>query len=406
MRSLSPVVVLRYVLAAAALAGSIYSLILARAQYLFEKDTAASIAAAVRLVPYNAAYVARLAAAEPDRQIALLRRAVELNPYDSQSWIQLGLYSELQANDLAGAERDYLKAADVNHMYLPKWTLANFYFRHGDKNKFFHWAGQALAVTPYSPDPIFTQMWLIDLNPARIAAAIPDRPPTLLRYAWFLVNNGHYDPIPDIVQRLVRQVGNSDPKRWGRDGMIAAIEDRLLAAGYDRPALQIWSTLSQSGWISQTIPTTANPLTNGGFRLPFYPHGFGWTPIESPGIAIIHYPDQASVRFEFSGDEAEHSVLLQQYVPVAPGCGYRLTWQPASDDITTPSGLAWRMRPITGTATDEMQSGDLLDSNRIWNVHIPQGIHLCLLMLEYRRALGTVRPRGSLTLSSVAMRAQ
>jgi hypothetical protein len=397
---------LRCLLIATALAGCIYSLLLARAQYLFEKDNGASVAGAVKLVPYNSDYVARLAAWTPREKMLLLQRAVQLNPFDSQSWIQLGLYSELQAKDYASAERDYLKAADVNHMYLPKWTLANFYFRRGNETQFFRWAKETLSITPYSPDPVFTQMWLISSDPTRIAASVPDRPQALLRYAWFLMNNNHYPSIPPVVQRLVERTGSTYPRIWGRDDMIAAIEDRLLAAGHDQEALQIWSTLCQAGWISQTVPNPASPITNGNFRLPFYPHGFGWMPVESPGVSTSHYTDQASIRFELSGDQPEHVVLLRQFVPVAAGGVYTLSWHAVSDNLPSPSGLAWHLQPISAKMS-AMESGDLLDSqNAHWQLDIPDGVHLCLLTVEYNRALGTVRTRGSIVVSSVAMRAK
>lgn len=398
---------LRCMLAAVALTGCVYSLLLARAQYLFEKDNAASVASAVRLVSYNAEYVARLAAWTPHERIALLHRAVQLNPFDSGSWIQLGLHSELQDKDYAAAERYYRKAAEVNHTYLAKWTLANFYFRRGNEGQFFRWAKETLAITPYSPDPVFTQMWLMSPDATRIAAGVPDRPQTLLRYAWFLTNNRRYGSIAPIVQRLVNRVGSANPRLWGRDDLIAAIEDRLLAAGDDQTALQIWSTMRRAGWISQTVPSGANPLTNGDFRTPFYPHGFGWVPLESPGISFSQYADQASVRFEFSGNEAEHSSVLRQYVPVVPERFYRLSWRASGDDPSSPSGLAWHVRPIATGNTEEMTSGDLLDPKKPdWQVHIPANVRLCLLTLEYNRPLGTMRARGSVLIGSVAMRAQ
>src|SRR5882724_6120396 len=94
---------LRYVTIAAAIAAAFYSLILARAAHLFALDTVASVPAAVTLVPYHAAYTARLAAWRPLERDELLRRAVELNSWDYQSWIQLGLATEMQNGDAKGA---------------------------------------------------------------------------------------------------------------------------------------------------------------------------------------------------------------------------------------------------------------------------------------------------------------
>jgi hypothetical protein len=121
---------LRYCAIVAAVAAAGYSLILARAAYLFACDTRTSVPAAVQLIPYNSVYVARLAAWMPAERNQLLHRAVKLNPWDFQSWIQLGLATEMEHNDAEGAERQYLHAATVDRMFLPRWTLTNFYFRH------------------------------------------------------------------------------------------------------------------------------------------------------------------------------------------------------------------------------------------------------------------------------------
>ena len=161
----------------AAVAGC-YSFLLARAAWLFEKDTLTSVPEAVQLAPYNSAYLSRLAAWRPAQKVQLLERAAALNPFDFESLIQLGFYQEFQKHDTAAAEKFYLRAATVNRMYLPKWTLTNFYFRNGRTAEFFHWANASLVITPYSPEPIFVEMWQISQDAEQIARAIPDRPRT------------------------------------------------------------------------------------------------------------------------------------------------------------------------------------------------------------------------------------
>ena len=232
---------LRYLLVAAALAGAYYSAIFARASFLFAQDTAASVPAAADLVPFNANYVARLAAWQADKKEALLHRAVELNPFDFESYIQLGLTTEMQRHDPAAAERYYLHAADVNHMFLPKWTLANFYFRRERPDEFFRWAKATLQISPYQADPLFAEMWLISQDPQRIAAALPDKAPILLQYTLFLTHTGQFAPIPAVVARLVRLTGNRNPSDLGRDDQILPEEDSILAAGQLQPALDMWA---------------------------------------------------------------------------------------------------------------------------------------------------------------------
>ena len=146
---------LKNLLIAGAILAAFYSFLLARASWLFEQDTSSSVPKAAGLMPYNGAYLARLAAWAPAQKFFLFRRAVELNPFDFESLIQLGIFSEFQKHNDAQAERYYLRAEEVNKMFLPKWTLTNYYFRHGRTAEFFRWATASLAITPYSPEPIF-----------------------------------------------------------------------------------------------------------------------------------------------------------------------------------------------------------------------------------------------------------
>ena len=148
-------VAFRYLFIAAALVGAYYSALFARASFLFQQNTATSVQKAVELVPYNASYVASLAEWQRSQKIALLHRAVELNPFDAESWIQLGLAAEMEEHNVASAERYYLQAWRVDRMFLPRWTLTNFYFRQQSPHEFFRWAEATLQITPYPADPVF-----------------------------------------------------------------------------------------------------------------------------------------------------------------------------------------------------------------------------------------------------------
>jgi tetratricopeptide (TPR) repeat protein len=395
---------LRYLLIAGAIAGAYYSSILARASYLYGQDTATSVPAAVRLVPYNSQYIARWAAWDTDRQIPLLKEAIALNPFDYQSLIQLGLNAEMTEGDAKTAESYYLKAAAVNKMFLPKWTLTNYYFRQQNLSEFFRWANETLKVSPYSGDPVFTQMWLMSQDPARLSAVIPDRPRSLIQYIWFLSNSNQYGAIPPMIQRLVRAVGNDDPRAWGRDDLIAASLDHVLASGELHTGLQIWTTLRDGRWIAQSVPDANHPLTNGDFRLPFYRHGFDWVSAETEGVRIQQFTDEPLIDIGLSGDQPEHCELLREYVAVEPGFLYKLQWKADALGIPAGSGLAWHLRATNSDTS--IESGDLLNAPQAWEFVAPPNVSGFLLTLEFNRALGHVRPTGHLTLRAVSMSRQ
>lgn len=394
----------RCLLAVAAIAGCYYSALLGMAAHLFDQNTANSVAEAVKLIPSNARYVARLAAWKPEQRVELLHRAVSLNPFDSESWIQLGLAAELDRHDPQTAERFYIRAASVDRMFLPKWTLTNFYFRRQNAAEFFRWARATLLITPYSPDPVFAQMWRMSQDAATIGAAVPDRSRILLQYAMYLSNDHRFAAIPPVVERLIRTVGSGNPHAWGRDDLVAGIEDHLLSAGDSEPALAVWASMQHGGWIHEGIPTAASPLTNGDFATPFYKHGFDWTPLQVSGVEINQFPERKSLQLSLSGEQPESCALLRQYIPVAPGHEYRMQWSATADRIGPPSGLAWHLRPVGSDGAAEIVSGDILAAHgSAWLFKVPAATKLCLLTLEYARPPGTVRASGSVTLQSVSL---
>jgi tetratricopeptide (TPR) repeat protein len=382
----------RYLMVAAALVAAYYSIVLARADYLFGLDTPNSVSAAVRLVPSNFAYVVRLAAWEPDERQTLLRRAVDLNPFDYESLIQLGLLSEMQDGDPTAAERYYLRASQVDHMFLPGWTLTNFYFRRQNQSEFFRWARQTLLITPYASDAIFTQMWLLSQDAGQLDALIPDRPKALLQYASFLANSGHFEGVARSVRRLQAAIGKADPRAWGRDDLIATATDQILTRGDTYDALRVWRVLKDGGWIQQSVPDAEHPLTNGDFRLPLFRHGFDWAPLTNSGVRV-NQSAHGGMQISLNGDQPEHCVLLQQYIAAQPDTAYLLKWKATSSSAV--AGLAWHLR--------NQSSGDLLASEPNWKVRITSSPQPLALSLEYTRPAGQVRSSGSVSLDWVTM---
>jgi hypothetical protein len=77
---------------------------MALADYRFRQETLPGTQEALRLEPDSAGYYVRLAAiiqeSNPVASTEALQRAVALNRWDSQSWVELGLRAEV-AGDLA-----------------------------------------------------------------------------------------------------------------------------------------------------------------------------------------------------------------------------------------------------------------------------------------------------------------
>ena len=122
------------------------------------QETLGGTERAMALLPGQSEYYARLAwlvsGDDPPKAEAALRRAVALNPWDARSWIELGLRAEAREND-AAAQRCMLRAAEMDRQFLPRWRLANYYFRHDDEAMFWHWTREAAAMVYGDANPVF-----------------------------------------------------------------------------------------------------------------------------------------------------------------------------------------------------------------------------------------------------------
>lgn len=149
-----------------------------------------------------------------------LHAAVSLNPRLSSAWIQLGLDAEADGN-LPEAETDLLRAASVDHLYVPAWTLANFYFRRGDAAKFWPWAKRAAALTYDDYRPLLRLADALDTSPPRVATRLGGGAPLLRAYLDILINAHRLDSAREVAGLLAACHDPADRDR------LAAFAERL-----------------------------------------------------------------------------------------------------------------------------------------------------------------------------------
>ena len=397
----------------AVLAGCICSLVSARAISLFGQGTPASLAAAVRLVPVNAEYWSALGTVEASSSELFWNRALSLNRFDAQLWIQLGLYLESSKHQLGEAERMYLQATRVNRMYVPWWNLTNFYFRYRNKDRFLQTARTTLAVSPFNNSSLFFQAWSVAGDNQQVMNLLPRRSDVAFNYLNYLLEADRTDALEAAASNAL-----SLPRRIPSDllelvpnwlNLIGIAEDRLLAAGQPNAALRIWAKTYQNGWAKLPVPLPSSPLTNSSFQRTFSNHGFDWSFIPAEGITLDQLTGSRRVRFSLSGTQPEWWRLLQQFVPLAPGQTYQLRWKTDSSDFEHAIGLTWKVYPVRSGKVDiqsALASPDVIgepDGNQPWKFSLPADANFALVALEFRRPVGQARAEGTLSIHDVEM---
>ncbi len=386
-------------LAALGLAGY-WSLRLAWGDFLFQQDTLAAVGKASRVLPGNAEYVSRLHSLDPDGNPAALRDALRLNPRFSAGWIEMGLRAKSDG-DFHAAETFLLEAAKVDRTYDPRWTLANFYLRRDNWDRFWPWVRTAVETAYRDRSPLYRLCWQATDDPKRILAlAIPDQPRILAEYLNFLMGTGRLDAAASVARRLG---GQSDAQV---SPVLVTYCDKLLEADRGREAVGVWNQLSRTGLIPHPplAPERGASLTNGSLTQPFSGKGFDWRLAAAPGVSANRAASPPALKFVFSGRQPEHCRLLDQILPVEPSRSYRLRFRYRTEGIGPATGLRWI---ISAGAPEALSAGPDLSSND-WKedslkFSLPAGADLARLSLVYARAAGTTRIEGSVYLRGLAL---
>ena len=388
-------ITLRIMLAAACCLAIWSSWKLARADYLFHQDTEQSVREAVQLVPDGWQYYMRLAQFDRQHTQQLLTTALLLNRYDAQADIELGLQYE-NDEDYARAEKLFLDAYDVDHTYVPRWSLANYYLRRGNMPAFWAWARSAASMPADEVRPLFELCWRVSPDAETITHEIINQKPELIRqYIDFLLAKNQVGAIADVAPGLVR---NGDMESDLPE--LLMVVNRLVAVNDADAANTLWHLLMEQHWVAADtgVPNNAN------FQRDPLPVSFDWSLPEYPGLHS--WPGASGLETEFTGSQPEDCTVAEQIVMLTPG-NYTMTYSYRTSGIPPDTGIRWqiidpRSNAVLSQSTD--LTNDAIKSSE-FEFSVSPGISLLRLRLAYRRALGTPRISGMLVVLSTQIKA-
>jgi len=387
---MSVVVALRVMLAGVCCLGIWLSWKTARADFLFQQDSPESVRAATHLLPDEWRYYMRLAQLDRAQARELLSTALRLNRYNAQASIELALQDESEG-DTARAEKLLLNAFEVDRTYVPRWSLANFYFRRDKMPEFWIWAHKAAEMPADNIGPLFELCWHVSPDAQKIAEALLNDNPDLIRpYIGFLLTKDELTGVAAVVPSLIR-VGQPDTDR----DLMFTVVNRLTNDHQDAAANTVWHLLIDRRWViaDATMPN------NGEFRREPLPVAFDWDFPEYPGLHS--WPGSTGLETEFSGGQPENCAIAEQTIYLAPG-DYTMQYYYHTTDIAPDTGIKWQIVDPAAKkvlAESPSLSSDMLKQTRM-TFSIPQGTSLVRLRLAYERAIGTPRITGTLLVLS------
>jgi tetratricopeptide (TPR) repeat protein len=369
---------------------------LARADYLFRLNTEESVRAAIRLEPDAWRYYMRLALFDDAHAQQLLETTIKLDPYNAEADIELGLRLEA-AGDYASAEKLLLNAFAVDRTFLPRWTLANFYFRRNNLPAFWTWARSAAEMPSDSTGPVFELCWHVSPDPKEIEAKILNNNPELIRqFLSFLLAKNQLPAAAEVANRLA-QAGDHETDA---PHMFSVI-DRLIAAREGDAAKALWNVLIEKHWIVADMGAPNNP----NFAREPLPVRFDWSLSSNAGLHS--WPGPSGLETEFSGEQPENCTIAEQTVLLAAG-NYELVFSYRTEGIAPETGLLWQI--IAAGSDKVLAESPNLSSEALNRATVAFSISpqtsLIDLRLAYRRTLGTPRISGTLVIPSVQIQAR
>ena len=401
---------LRFVLYPAMLisfvAASVWSVRLACADYLFRQQTIRETEKAIAFTPGQADYYVRLALLESEthNQAAkeALQHAVALNPSDAQSWIELGLRYESEGA-FPLAEQCLLRAAAEDKLYLPRWTLANYYYRRNALDSLWFWAKEAAGMINGDPTSLFRLCGRVAEDGSLIDRLNFRQPDVRAAYLSYLLSQKRLDLIGPASKYLLHETRASDVP------LLLTTCDRLLEANNVVAALNIWNVLADNHSIpfGRLQPDKGRVLTNGDFRVSPISQGFDWRPAKLEGVSASG-EEGGGLRLTFSGTQPEDCEPLVEFVPTQEGTGHELNFAYRTSGIAPGSGLGWRITDQNGgTMLVDVQSlsSEQEKTGKVSFV-APDGCRIARVALVYRRLPGTTRIEGFIILRRVDLQAR
>jgi hypothetical protein len=305
--------------------------------------------------------------------------------------------------DYQRAEYDLLEAARLSRQYAPRWTLANYYFRRDDTEKFWRWAHSADEWAYGDRTPLFQLAWAASQDAGTILdRAIPDTAPGLSTYLGFLLETNRLEAAEGVAARLAPVA-----TRESRLVLLPYIS-RLIDSQRSAPALNAWNTLCSRRLLPYPAldASRGRLLTNGDFAQPPFDAGFDWRVAQIAGVATVRSDNPAYLRLSFSGKQPEDCRLLTQFVPVTPGAAYRLRFEYQTEGIPVEAGPRWRIYDATGRF--EVPGHSPLLSSDDWKTESAfftagSDTRWVWVTLGYQRMPGTTRIEGSLALRNISL---
>lgn len=382
-----------------------WSVRMAAADLRAQRNGIEGIEAAIKLEPGDSVLLARAALMKNDGGDLSpavdrdFRHAAEADPLNADLPMALGLREEFRG-DMAGAERDLVRATEIDHTFKPAWTLANFYVRNNQADKSWPLIRRALNLNPlaFDPTPVFDLCWNQTNDSKKILDLMPASGVVPLQYLYYLGIRKRFDAAMEYWPHAFAAADPADP---GHVEVLNAFTESLIQADRTANAVQVWNQLIDRGIVAsgKLDPAAGVSIANPDFSFPLNERGFSWRATHDAGVSVS--ATASSLRFEFDGNEAESILLLSTVAPLVPGREYRAVWKTDASHLSSPRDAGFLLQIVQEPGNVASECQPILESGdsgvcRFTSRPDAASAHINFL---YKRALGTTRVQGAIEIA-------
>ncbi|MCX6595114.1 MAG: hypothetical protein NTV70_01955 [Acidobacteria bacterium] len=331
------------------------------------------------------------------------KKATELSPRDTRILIPAGIRAETMG-DLRTAETYLRQAERYNKLWLPRWTLANFYARRGGQVQTFSWLRAALERSYGETQAAFQLAVDTGASESVIASRVlPNSAHPIGQFFYFVARKAiAAGELPLLESMAVKFVGLAaqDHRGFVQGYPLVALIDRLLLDQFGEVAARLWDLGCHSGLIDSLPREKAGLVVNGSFRHPFLGHGLDWSLFTPPGISAVQHRGPGTVKISFSGLQQGTSRLLSQTLAIPAHQAWRVSFEFGTQSINSRRpAFAWMLGDeVLPLADPIVGEGWAVNS---FLIPAADSRRTTPLSLVVRELPGMVRPEGELWIRNV-----
>jgi hypothetical protein len=351
---------------------SFFGLRAAIARYGYEGVTAERMELAVRLEPGNPAYWYRLGKyqqynliqGDPTQAQESFRKAIRLNPLDTDAWLDLATEYELEGKNSEASEaylqakKSYPSSADAS------WRYGNFLLRRGDQPDAYAQLRRAIEGNPQLAAIAFSRAYRANPDIDQILNQL--LPANQTAYVG-MINESAIENQLAVAQIIWARLLSLHPHLEVRD--FEPLVSKLLAAGEYDAGRRVWDQGIATLNLLPLLQLDGSVVWDPSFESNINDLGFAWQfkPIVQ-GVSIGYdktekHSGNQSLRLSFDGKHNPDLEAACALAVVQPSTTYRFSGWIKTKDITTEYGVGFRLHSY-GTS-----GGSVVNTQQIFGNH-------------------------------------